>query len=218
MTDHHRPQFSDEEALAWLLGQPNGNIETSVSDLARKWGWNRTKVFRGLKQWASEGHIARTQGPAGRSIVTVAKSHHPHPPAIENVLSAPSQDTTFAARASTGMIRPVHYQFGISSAVPPKLAMRAAGSIVLAALAAAIAWFGLQINAWYGGTLGKTAEASAMLSGLSISADVLALILPTTARVLWSDRQLGASGIAWGLWVMTILVALLATLHPKVHY
>ena len=34
---------------------------------------------------------------------------------------------------------------------------RAAGG---AALAAAVAWFGIRINAWYGGTLGRTPEAS----------------------------------------------------------
>jgi hypothetical protein len=66
--------------------------------------------------------------------------------------------------------------------------MRTANSILLAALAGAIAWFGLRINAWYGGTLGKTAEASALLAGLSILANILALVLPTTARILWADR------------------------------
>jgi hypothetical protein len=75
----------------------------------------------------------------------------------------------------------------------------------------AVAWFGIRINAWYGGTLGRTPEASTLLSGLSVSADVLALILPTTARTLWTDRRRMAAAVAWALWTITVAVALMAT-------
>jgi hypothetical protein len=75
----------------------------------------------------------------------------------------------------------------------------------------AVAWFGIRINAWYGGTLGHTPEASALLSGLGVSADVLALILPTTARTLWTDGRRMAAAVAWALWTITIAVALMAT-------
>jgi hypothetical protein len=51
-----------------------------------------------------------------------------------------------------------------------------------------VAVAGIRINAWYGGTLGRTPEASTLLSGLSVSADVLALILPTSARTYDPDR------------------------------
>jgi hypothetical protein len=74
----------------------------------------------------------------------------------------------------------------------------------------AVAWFGIRINAWYGGTLGRLPEASTLLSGLSVSADVLALILPTTARTLWTDRRHMAAAVAWTLWTITIAVALMA--------
>jgi hypothetical protein len=53
-------------------------------------------------------------------------------------------------------------------------------------------------------------EASTLLSGLSVSADVLALILPTTARTLWTDRR-RMTAVAWALWTITIAVALIAT-------
>ena len=78
-------------------------------------------------------------------------------------------------------------------------------------LAVAVAWFGIRINAWYGGTLGRTPEASTLLSGPSVSADVLALILPTTARTLWTDRRRMVAAVAWALWTITVAVALLAT-------
>jgi hypothetical protein len=88
---------------------------------------------------------------------------------------------------------------------------RTAGGAALAALAVAVAWFGIRINTWYGRTLGRTPEASTLLSGLSVSADVLALILPTTARTLWTDRRRMAAAVAWALWTITIAAALMAT-------
>jgi hypothetical protein len=75
----------------------------------------------------------------------------------------------------------------------------------------AVAWFGIRINAWYGGTLGRIPDASTLLSGLSVSADVLALILPTTARTPWTDRRRMAAAVAWALWSITIAVALMTT-------
>jgi hypothetical protein len=74
-----------------------------------------------------------------------------------------------------------------------------------------VAWFGIRINAWYGGTLGKTAEASSLLSGLSVSADILALVLPAVARTLWADRQRVTAAVAWAVWTITIAIALMAT-------
>jgi len=39
------------------------------------------------------------------------------------------------------------------------------------------------------GTLGKTAEPSTILAGLSVCADARALILPSAALALWADRR-----------------------------
>jgi hypothetical protein len=54
---------------------------------------------------------------------------------------------------------------------------------IRASTAGAIAWYGFNINAWYGATLGQNTEASALLAGLSVTADVLALVLPAIANV-----------------------------------
>jgi hypothetical protein len=88
---------------------------------------------------------------------------------------------------------------------------RMAISAVLVVIALAIAWFGIRINAWYGAMLGRTAEASLLLAGLSVAADSLALVLPATGRMLWLDRRLGAAALAWGLWSLTTVIALLAS-------
>ena len=90
--------------------------------------------------------------------------------------------------------------------------VRMAISAVLAAVALVIAWFGIRINAWYGATLGRTAEASLLFAGLSVAADALALLLPVVSRQLWLDRQIAAASLAWGLWMFTATVALLASI------
>src|SRR5450631_2393939 len=202
MTDHQQP-LTETEALAWLHGQPNGAIATTVSDLARCWGWNRSTTSRRVKAWVASGQIVRTPGPDGRSIFTARTPDVPRlcdaaatlaPPSAKSLViptvSLPVQSAARGEHAVTGVVQP----FGSSIAAVG--VTRAAGGAALAVLALAVAWFGIRINAWYGSTLGRTPEASTLLSGLSVSADVLALILPTTARTLWT---------------ITVAVALMAT-------
>ena len=99
----------------------------------------------------------------------------------------------------------------VGSTIAAARLARAAGGAALAALAVAVAWFEIRINAWYGGTLGRTLDASSLPSGLNISADILALVLPTAARTLWTDRRRMAAAVAWALWSIMITVALMAT-------
>jgi hypothetical protein len=88
---------------------------------------------------------------------------------------------------------------------------RIAGSILLGGVAVAIAGCGLCINAWYGATLGRTSEASTMLAGLSITADILALVLPSTATILWREARHTMAFAAWSLWVVTVTITLMAS-------
>ena len=102
--------------------------------------------------------------------------------------------------------------FKVAPTNSPRAVIRSVASIAFAALAAAIAWFGIRINAWYGGTLGKTAEASSLIAGLSVCADLLARALPATARIAWVDGHRVGAGIAWALWAVTIVITLMATI------
>jgi hypothetical protein len=217
MTDHQRP-LTETQALAWLHGQPDGMIATTVSDLARIWGWNRSTTSRRLKVWVASGQLVRTPGPDGRSVFTArtpdvsqvcdAAAALASPSAKSLVIPTVSLRVQSAAQGDDPLIGIVQRQ---GSPIAATRITRAAGGAALAALAVAVAWFGIRINAWYGGTLGRTPEASTLLSGLSVSADVLALILPTTARTLWTDRRRMAAAVAWALWTITIAVALMAT-------
>jgi hypothetical protein len=69
MTDHQQP-LTETQALAWLQGRPDGTIATTVSDLARTWGWNRSTTSRRVKVWVASGQIVRAPGPDGRSVFT----------------------------------------------------------------------------------------------------------------------------------------------------
>jgi MarR family protein len=216
MTDRQQP-LTETQALAWLRGQPDGMITTTVSDLARTWGWNRSTTSRRIKVWVASGQLVRTPGPDGRSIFTARTPDVPQacdaaaavafPSAKSLVIPTVSLPVQSAAQGE----HPVGIVQHQGSPIAAVRMTRAAGGAALAALAVAVAWFGIRINAWYGGTLGRTPEASALLSGLSVSADVLALILPTTARTLWTDRRRMAAAVAWALWTITIAVALMAT-------
>src|SRR5450755_1969796 len=217
MTDHQQP-LTETQALAWLHGQPDGTIATTVSDLARIWGWNRSTTSRRLKVWVASGQLVRTPGPDGRSVFTArtpdvsqvcdAAAALASPSAKSLVIPTVSLRVQSAAQGDDPLIGIVQRQ---GSPIAATRITRAAGGAALAALAVAVAWFGIRINAWYGGALGRTPEASTLLSGLSVSADVLALILPTTARTLWTDRRRMAAAVAWALWTITIAVALMAT-------
>jgi hypothetical protein len=210
------PPLTEKDALAWLLAKPS--IETTVSELSRQWGWNRTKVLRRLKRWTDDGHLIRTMARGGRSVITTLHKGV-HPPDSGSSTTPKLMPQTAVAAIFGPPVRPArcneqdaHVLF---SAVPtdgPRALIRIVASIALAALATAIAWFGIRINAWYGGTLGKTAEASALIAGLSVSADLLALVLPATARTLWVDAHRVVAGIAWGLWAVTIVITLIATI------
>jgi hypothetical protein len=216
MTDHQQP-LTETQVLGWLHGQPDGTITTTVSDLARSWGWNRSTASRRVKAWVTSGQLVRTPGPDGRSVFTARTPDVPQacdavaafasPSAKSLVIPTVSLPVQSAAQGAHPVVGVVQH----GSPIGAVRIARAAGGAALAALAVAVAWFGIRINAWYGGTLGRTPEASTLLSGLSVSADVLALILPTTARTPWTDRRRMAAAVAWVLWTITIAVALMAT-------
>ena len=216
MTDQRQP-LTETQALAWLHGQPDGTIETTVSDLARTWGWNRSTTSRRVKTWVASGQLVRTPGPDGRSLLTARTPDVPQACDTAPVLASPSAKSPVIPTVSLLVHslaqgeHPVGMVQHQGSPIAAIRVTRAAGGAALAALAVTVAWFGIRINAWYGGTLGRTPEASTLLAGLSVSADVLALILPTTARTLWTDGWRMAAAVACALWTITIAVALMAT-------
>jgi hypothetical protein len=201
--------IADEEALAWLQNQAAGRLETSISELATMWRWGRTRVYRRLERWEQEGRIAKSGTIGGRWLITAVADN---PTAANRVDTENSQELgpKLSGPVPAGVRQTVRRPDG-QVHVAGQFA-RMASSVALGAIALAIAWFGIRINAWYGATLGRTAEASLLLAGLSVAADVLALVLPAVSRQLWLDHQRSSAAVAWGLWMFTAAIALLASI------
>src|SRR5690348_12279160 len=189
------PTIDDAEALQQLRANPGA--EVSAAELAEAWGWSRAKVNRRLKAWTDAGLLprkGRRRPPvrSKRAAPTASAAADPSS-AIEGVLAqlaeSPAQKIESDVSADARSVESVQVAAAKRPRIGPRAAVRAASGMVLIAAAAAIAWYGVRINAWYGQSLGRTAEASTLLAGLSISADVLALLLPAAARTLWLDRH-----------------------------
>jgi len=134
--------------------------------------------------------------------------------AVSNLAPIPQSNKSLAtvANATVNLAEQgEHRLYSPPSAPRSRAVLRTIASLGIAALASAIAWFGIRINAWYGGTLGATAEASSLISGLSVSADILALVLPAAARTLWFTCHRVGSAVAWALWTVTFVITFMAT-------
>ncbi len=208
---------AEADALAELQANPAALV--NAAELARAWGWSRAKVSRRLKSWTSAGLLPPRQPSRRGGKRTAARPADAAPPANLPVVPAaidvaanpgPSVDPRPASEADRPAADTV--TAGERGArVRGAAVVRGLSAGVLLAAGIAMAWFGVRINAWYGQSLGRSAEASMLLAGLSISADVLALLLPAAARTLWLDRHRAAAVTAWALWFVTIASALLAT-------
>jgi len=192
MTQAVTTATTDDAALQHLLTGPS-TLQTSVSELARTWGWNRTKVRRRLDRWSAEGLIARAIEEDGRSTITLVAG------TVNVAVMVPAP-----APEATGVDAPLNVQ-----ASTPLFSVQAIIALALFALAIVVAYFGLRINAWYGASLARDAEASALLAGLSITGDAVALLLPTTAQLVRGRLEKIS---AWALWLVTLGIALMAAI------
>src|SRR6266700_1894112 len=150
MTDHQQP-LTETQALAWLHGQPDHTIVTTVSDLARSWGWNRSTTSRRVKAWVASGQLVRTPGPDGRSMFTARTPDVPQPCDAAAALASPSAKALVIPTVSLAVQAVAlgeHPVIGVGLHGTPIAAVRvtrAAGGAALAALAVAVAWFGIRI-------------------------------------------------------------------------
>src|SRR5215471_13991688 len=131
MTQAAATPITDDAALKMLLTGPETR-HTSVSELAREWGWNRTRVRRRLTRWSTEGRIARMVDDEGLSTITLVAG------TVNVAVLAPVVD-------EQNSVRPLPLD-----AQPSTSRVHQLGAVVLGGLALAVAYYGLQINAWYG--------------------------------------------------------------------
>jgi hypothetical protein len=82
---------------------------------------------------------------------------------------------------------------------------------VLIVLAFAIAGLAIGINAQIGWQFGTTRLASVTFAGLSVAADMLAIVLPSAAVALWWNRRHLLATAAWATWALAVVMAMLAS-------
>jgi hypothetical protein len=82
---------------------------------------------------------------------------------------------------------------------------------LLIILALAIAGLAIGINAQVGWHFGTTPLAATTFAGLSVAADALAIVLPSTALALWWNRRHLLATAAWATWALAVTMAMLAS-------
>lgn len=87
-----------------------------------------------------------------------------------------------------------------------------AGAMLLVAIAIAIAALALVVNGQTGWSFGTTPLAAVTFAGLSLAADLLAIVLPATAAALWHVHRRLLAMAAWGVWTIAAAMATLASL------
>jgi hypothetical protein len=223
--------LTDEQALADLRQQ--GQLRTTLTALGQRWGWDRRKVRTRLDRWQAAGHAVRTVLPGGASSIVAAPARLavgdadvrpaggiasvltrrapmlPEEPRGGALVSPP------AAEGAPALAEAAPQGRALKAAAPAPAAAVIAGrlfwTVTVGAVAAAIAWYGVRLNAWYGGTLGKTSEAQELFAGGSVCVDLLAILLPDRMVAFWVERRFGLATVALLMWLVTVGMAVLAS-------
>jgi hypothetical protein len=83
---------------------------------------------------------------------------------------------------------------------------------VLLIAALALGAVGITINGWFARSLGSTAVAGWLFLAVGVAADLVALILPSTAAGLWQARQRVIALVGWIIWLVTFVFAVTASI------
>jgi hypothetical protein len=224
--------LDDLEALAWLRANLDGRSETSVSELARQLGWPQGKLRRRLAAWAKAGHITRQPGGRGKVVIApaVAPADAAIEPAVEGVAAPAVERVAGPAvqlpqrRRSNALPAVIHSIAPAIADAAPKAVEVADGNdagrsgvaigaaAVLLATALGLAAVGLTMNARFAASFGQTTEAAVILAAIGLAIDVLAVVLPTVAALLWHHRARWTALLAWTIWLVALTMTLLAAM------
>ncbi|MGY4304642.1 hypothetical protein ACVIJ6_001885 [Bradyrhizobium sp. USDA 4369] len=96
-----------------------------------------------------------------------------------------------------------------SSAWPARRRI-SASSILLQLAALALAAVGMAMNGWFAHSLGSNNTAGYMFLAVGVTADLVALVMPTCAARLWQARHRASALTGWTVWLMTFVFAVTA--------
>ncbi|WP_316173346.1 MULTISPECIES: hypothetical protein [unclassified Bradyrhizobium] len=103
----------------------------------------------------------------------------------------------------------------VATTAPAALAKAATGritasSVLLQLAALALAAVGMAMNGWFAHSLGSNSTAGYMFLAVGVTADLVALVMPTCAARLWQARHRASALAGWAVWVMTFVFAVTA--------
>ncbi len=100
---------------------------------------------------------------------------------------------------------------------PPTVALRGVtpsrprvAPILLTASALALAGVGMTMNGWFARSLGSSDIAGWLFLAIGVTADLIALVMPSCAARLWRGPQRAISLAGWVMWAMTFVFAVTA--------
>jgi hypothetical protein len=80
----------------------------------------------------------------------------------------------------------------------------------LSIAALALAGVGIAMNGWFARSLGSSDIAGWLFLAIGVAADLVALVMPSTAAGLWQAGQRATALVGWSVWVMTFMFAVTA--------
>ncbi|MGJ4899176.1 hypothetical protein ACQR2B_29410 [Bradyrhizobium oligotrophicum] len=103
----------------------------------------------------------------------------------------------------------------VATTAPAALAKAATGritasSVLLQLAALALAAVGMAMNGWFAHSLGSNSTAGYMFLAVGVTADLVALVMPTCAARLWQARHRASALTGWTVWLMTFVFAVTA--------
>jgi hypothetical protein len=98
----------------------------------------------------------------------------------------------------------------LPAAEPVTPSRRHIGPVLLSAAALALASVGIAMNGWFARSLGSSDIAGWLFLAIGVAADLVALVMPSTAAGLWQAGQRATALVGWSVWVMTFVFAVTA--------
>jgi hypothetical protein len=81
---------------------------------------------------------------------------------------------------------------------------------LLSAAALALAAVGITINGWFARSLGSSDLAGWLFLAVGVAADLVALVMPSSAAGLWHAGQRATALLGWAVWLVTFVFAVTA--------
>jgi hypothetical protein len=83
--------------------------------------------------------------------------------------------------------------------------------VLLTIAALALSAVGIAINGWFARSLGSTPAAEWMFLAVGVTADLVALVMPSIAAGLWQARQRATAMVGWAVWLLAFVFAVTAS-------